>query len=872
LSDPPSATGLLGALRRVEISDARVEVADYRFGMRWQMPRADFLLERDRAGLRGSLRMEVALGTQSPVITGNVLLERARGDLNFDLHLDRLNPAELATLSSSFDDLKRINVPMSGRIVGRWARSGGVKDVHFDLSVGEGEVLAQADQPPLAVKYAQLVGTINRQQRRLEIQNLYADFGTTKLVASLTAGREGNEAIISASAGIDNMKAAELARYWMPGLAPGARHWVTGNITDGTVPKAQAQLRLSLPLDGTGQPRPLSLDGTMNLENLTVHYFRPLPPATSARGHARFTLEAFNIAVEGAEVGPLKIDRAKVDLLGLHDHSDRADIEVTVSGKLSDQLLLLDNERLGYPRRLGIDSAKARGTAVTQARFMFPLFKDLPIELVAISAASKATDAALPDVVMDQDLSEGTLDLTLDGGGMKITGTGRIGPAKAEFNWAESFLSTVSPGTLVTFSGVMDEAARRAFRVAWPEVIGANVGVKGTYTKNRGQPAKLEAGLDLTSAALTLPWFDWHKPAGESASGNVTVTIASNAVTKVPSFRVRGGGATLRGSVDFASGSRWSEVHLDTLTLPGTELKGSVENKGEGSGFALDFAGAAADIRGIFGEKEEQEATTAAAAPPPTSVLPLDIRFDIGRVVTGENLSLSSAKGHIIRNSRGWTHLEIDGKVGDGLPMTVRLVPSPAGRSLNMACDDAGAMLATLGLMKNIRGGILRVAGQGTGSGPVTASADIKNFRYLQPRTLQRIAAAAQPEGAEALAKDEGLQFSRLKAQFSYAEDSMEVRKARLSGDMLGLTLGGKVDLLGGRLDLNGTIVPLYGINSLVGGIPILGWILTGGEGGGIFAATYTVKGPLRDPETSVNPLSALAPGFLRELFFGDND
>ena len=38
-------------------------------------------------------------------------------------------------------------------------------------------------------------------------------------------------------------------------------------------------------------------------------------------------------------------------------------------------------------------------------------------------------------------------------------------------------------------------------------------------------------------------------------------------------------------------------------------------------------------------------------------------------------------------------------------------------------------------------------------------------------------------------------------------------------------------------------------------------------EGGGVFAARYTMRGPLADPDVFVNPLSALTPGFLREIF-----
>ena len=36
-------------------------------------------------------------------------------------------------------------------------------------------------------------------------------------------------------------------------------------------------------------------------------------------------------------------------------------------------------------------------------------------------------------------------------------------------------------------------------------------------------------------------------------------------------------------------------------------------------------------------------------------------------------------------------------------------------------------------------------------------------------------------------------------------------------------------------------------------------------------AATYTIKGPTKDPSVMVNPLSVLTPGILRSIFFENN-
>ena len=47
--------------------------------------------------------------------------------------------------------------------------------------------------------------------------------------------------------------------------------------------------------------------------------------------------------------------------------------------------------------------------------------------------------------------------------------------------------------------------------------------------------------------------------------------------------------------------------------------------------------------------------------------------------------------------------------------------------------------------------------------------------------------------------------------------------------------------------------------------------MLTGG-GDGVFAAVYSVDGPLDEPKVSVNPLTVLTPGFTRRIFTGFGD
>ncbi len=66
---------------------------------------------------------------------------------------------------------------------------------------------------------------------------------------------------------------------------------------------------------------------------------------------------------------------------------------------------------------------------------------------------------------------------------------------------------------------------------------------------------------------------------------------------------------------------------------------------------------------------------------------------------------------------------------------------------------------------------------------------------------------------------------------------------------------------------MNGTFVPLYGLNNVVAQVPLFGPLLAGGHNEGLFAVNFRVAGRLASPDVSVNPLSAVAPGFLRKLF-----
>ena len=192
-------------------------------------------------------------------------------------------------------------------------------------------------------------------------------------------------------------------------------------------------------------------------------------------------------------------------------------------------------------------------------------------------------------------------------------------------------------------------------------------------------------------------------------------------------------------------------------------------------------------------------------------------------------------------------------------------------RLVTVRSRDAGAVAQTFGIYDNAVGGdlLLRAVVHDDRPGaPITGTVRIEDYRVVNAPTLAKLLSIATLTGfLDELQGEKGIAFSRFEMPFSIEEDILTIRDGRTSGFALGINAEGTVDLETDRVDMSGTIVPAYTLNTIFDAIPILGDLLTGGEGEGLFAASFRVGGTTAEPDISVNPLSVLAPGFLRDLF-----
>jgi hypothetical protein len=784
----------------------------------------------------------------------------ADGDVSAHVEFTDMRPEWFAGTSPGLATLAGAQVPVRGTLDVMLGSDGGVTRVGFDVAAGAGDLaLEEWFDNSFSVASAQAKGVLEVGPEKLRLDDVYIDLGGPKL--ALQGWVEGfNETpFIAAGATATDLPIDDLALYWPRDQWQLTRQWLDENLSDGFVRKAQANIHLR-PEDQTGEGIPEeALRIGIEAEGVTVHYLRPLPAVVALNGIGTITGSTVDLMMSSGRLKGLMVEEARFKIAGLEAGAP-AVVDVNFLGPLRDVMELLAHPYLGYAQEFDIDPALVGGTARAQMRFAFPLGS----EDVTVAANANLGDVEMPGVFEGYDLSRGALALKLDAQGMDVGGSIRLNGVPATGSWHENFGPAAQYRSRFAVRGRFTDAQRLLLGIPGNEWIEGPANVDIDIIDSDQGRRRWRATAELRDAAVQLPGIRWRKDPGTEGILQLEGRSAPGNTMTISRIDVSAGdlSASGRAEIDLGGGSLKS-LELDYLEFGSTSVEATMAPMA-GAGYAINLTGDRVDLRPYLDDDGRDPDAEEEDLPP------LTLTALLGQVIISDGYALRDVNAVLDRRKNRWDAVTTTAKLDNDSRFALHVGAGDGGRVLQVTADDAGTVLRAFDIFDNMIGGnLLLTAALDTPGEPntVTGKLRIDDHRLLNAPLLAKVLSVASLTGIFELLKGEGLPFRRLIAPFTKRGDVIEVSDARSYGSALGITMKGRIDLANEAVDLDGTLVPAYAINSALGFLPVIGDILVGPTGGGVFAATYRVSGRIEDPSITVNPLAALAPGVLRKLF-----
>jgi hypothetical protein len=667
---------------------------------------------------------------------------------------------------------------------------------------------------------------------------------------------------------------SDLLAHWPVGVGVGAEAWIRSQVQGGMA--GPVRIEANFPagtLDKDIIPENALLM-TFPFENMAVRYLGEMTPLTAARGEGELTGEAFRARVTSGAIGPIAVSEGDLEILDYNSPSASARIRVRTDGQVADILRLIDQPPLGYTRRFGIDPATTGGTSTVNLDFAIPLLKDVPVERVGIGVQARVTGVSIA-IDDHRRLENATAQLALDKEQLTSQGNGDVSGVPVSFRWTESFNATQA-STRVDVTGRLDDASRAKLGFSEPAWLKGTMPVQVTFTGHHFDFTEATIRADTTQASAEFGMFNLSKPPGARSTTTARIRFAPEGTIQINDLAVAGEGLEARGSISLRDDGRLIKVSLTDLRAgSANEFAIDVEPFQE-TGMALRIQGKSLDASRIFGDGDTEKAPAATAPTQDRSLTwkdPLQVTLRLDRVLFKNDQSFRNVSGNVtLAANERITAFALDA-LGPGDNKIKGMFSVDNGiRNLSLDADDAGAFINTFTGFTSIRGGSFQTrVSFPSDSAPRTVdysgTITLNDIVVTDQPFLARLFAAGSLDGPLRLLQGEGIRLTRMTAPFSSQGRVVTIQEGRASGPSVGGTFEGVVDRRTDTIGLSGTMVPAYGINSMIGTVPILGDILASRKGEGVFGVTYAMKGPLDDPTLTVNPLSVLTPGILRRIF-----
>ena len=650
---------------------------------------------------------------------------------------------------------------------------------------------------------------------------------------------------------------ADLIRLWPQFINPDVRDWCAQNLHGGRLQGSLKANWTAADLDAMEHKRGLpreSLHGEFTTHDVGVDLLPGLPIMMTDVGTGSFTGHEFTVSGNHATMALSPSRRVQANDLAftVPDITPRAIVDASskahMTGTADSLADLLMREPLRKQAGLTLDPATVKGQAEGDLVLALKLGKTARPEDTQFHASGALDNLQIEKFLADEKFNSGTASFEADRNVLKIVGDGELLGAATHVDVARA------PGEegSATITFALDAAGRAKRGLNFGSWLTGPLPIKLKAPLTR---ANAEVEIDLTPAGVDNLVPGLSKPAGKPGKATFLVKPTPEGAS-LSNIAIELGVPMFRGSAQMdPAGALESATITQARIAAGDDFKVDLVNgprslKASVRGASLD---ARAFVRSIL------EGTSSGQ----TAAKDFDIDAKIASVVGSNKQTITNMEFTASRRG-GDTRLgNLRGKIGGGA-----VTATGSGGETRISTSDAGALLRFANLYSHLEGGDLNLLLRSR-DGLSAGEATLTDFVLRDEPALRQLVSAAPQrasEGGAAPVDASRVRFEKMTASFERSPGKLTIQDGVIYNPSIGLTTQGAIDFEHNQIDVSGSFVPAYTVNTMLTKIPLVGLLLSGGNNDGVFGLSYRVHGSMSSPTLTVNPLSAIAPGILRRI------
>jgi hypothetical protein len=750
---------------------------------------------------------------------------------------------------------------------------------------GKNGVLEAAEfaLPAVPLSVLSMKGTIIPRRGRFEIAEAHIAGGGGEISFSAITepGKTGQSS--DAKLAISAMPLDTLKVLWPQALAPGARSWVGQRVTAADFKGGNLTFRNGDFLAGDAAAATVGasserLSAAFEVADVSFIPLDGMSPIVAPRGLIRIENNALDVSLPEAAVtlpGNRKVPIKGGRLVATDVTLPRPESEITFQTQSQLGPFLETIEQL--PVRAVTEAAPfpkaGDGKVDAQLKIKLPLISKLTADDVVIEGKAKISDGRFGKVGGQFDVQGFTLALELTQAALDAKGDLLVNGVPGKIVGQRIFGVDGDQQPPLKITANLDEADRTQLGLDINDLVRGTVPIEVSLQKGGRPEPVVRLKADLTNAEIAIDAVAWHKPPGKQAVLEADIVSGKTHKTELQNLKVAGDNIALEGWIGIGADNRMREFLFPSFALnvvSRLEVQGVL---GDDNIWQIKANGPTFDGRDVFKSLFSVGDGTAPKAKSAKSSSGTNLNVEIGNVIGGSDVSMRGFKMKLSTRGDKLSAFDAKGTLDGGAPLAAVLDQQSGSRRMLVDSTDAGQVMKLMDFYPNMQNGRLRLEVNLDGKGPAekTGVLWVDNFRVLGDPIVSEVVGSADDGrpaiGGRGKVTREVFEFDRMRAPFSVGYGQFVLEESYLKGPVLGANLRGKVDFKTRRVNLGGTYIPLQGLNGALGGIPLLGQLISGAHGEGIFGITFAVQGPMSEPQVLVNPLSLVAPGIFREMF-----